>query len=103
MYAQVAALCGRDPTAVRHAFLQDDLALGFERGACSDAEFQQELEQRLEFLFERDALQRAIADIFNPDVTMLQFVDQLRQRGYRLVLLSNTNDVHVRWIESNYS
>lgn len=103
MYTQVAALCGRDGAAVRHAFLEGDLAGRFERGACTDAEFQRELEQRLRFAFDRDALQRAVADIFKPDATMLRFVDLLRQRGYQLVLLSNTNSVHVRWIEAEYS
>lgn len=103
MYAQVAAVCGRDPTAVRHAFLKDDLAIGFERGACSEPEFQRELERRLECSFESDALHQAVADIFSPDQSMLRFVDLLRERGFRLVLLSNTNSVHVRWIESQYS
>jgi putative hydrolase of the HAD superfamily len=103
MYAQVAALCGADAAAVRHAFAHNDIAVRFERGACSEPEFQHELEQRLDFSFDRHALQRAVADIFNPDVTMQRFVDQLRQRGLRLVLLSNTNSVHVRWIESHYS
>jgi len=103
MYAQVAALCGADAAAVRHAFAHNDLAVRFERGACSEPEFQSELEQRLKCSFDRNALERSVADIFDPDLTMLRFVDQLRQRGHRLVLLSNTNSVHVRWIASHYS
>jgi putative hydrolase of the HAD superfamily len=103
MYAQVAALCGRDANMVRRAFAEDDLAARFERGAISDTNLQSELDRRLETHFERDALHRALGDIFNPDDEMLGLVDALRQRGFRLVLLSNTNSVHVRWIESRYS
>jgi putative hydrolase of the HAD superfamily len=102
MYSQVAALCGRDATDVRHAFASDNLAIRFECGAISEADFQSELQRRLETSFDRTDLHRAIGDIFNPDQEMLQLVDRLRQRAYRLVLLSNTNSVHVRWIESRY-
>ena len=52
--------------------------------------------------FECGPLHRAIADIFTPNEPMLRFVDELKQRGYRLVLLSNTNSIHIRWIRSNY-
>lgn len=102
MYAQVAALCGCDAVSVHRAFDQGGLAQQFDCGALSEADFQSELEQRLHTRFERDALHRALADIFSPDNVMLQYVDLLRRRGYRLVLLSNTNSVHVRWIESQY-
>jgi len=102
MYAQVAALCRADPQTVRRAFAADDLATRFERGAIDEAEMQSELERRLASKFDRAALHRAIADIFNPDAEMLRLVDVLRRRGYRLVLLSNTNSIHVRWIASQY-
>lgn len=102
MYAQVAALCARDAGAVRRAFLEGDLAVEFERGAVSEEELRVALERRLETVFDGEELQRAIADIFTPDVEMLGLVDVLRSRGYRLVLLSNTNSIHVRWIEREY-
>lgn len=103
MYAQVAALCGRDANAVRRAFSEDDLALRFERGACSEAELRSALERQLDAEFDGEQLQRAIADIFSPDAEMLRLVDVLKSRGYRLVLLSNTNSIHVRWIEREYA
>jgi putative hydrolase of the HAD superfamily len=102
MYAQVAELCGRDASDVRRAFLSDDLGTRFERGECSEAELQIELERRIGARFERDDLHRAIADIFTPNEDMLRFVDALREQGYQLVLLSNTNSIHIRWIESQY-
>lgn len=102
MFAQVAALCGQAPETVRQSFLQDELGTRFERGAVTEDELQRELERRLGARFEREALERAIADIFTPNVEMLRLVDQLRHRGYRLVLLSNTNAIHVRWIRSEY-
>lgn len=102
MYAQVAALCGQSPDEVRRSFLLDDLGERFERGAFTEDELQRELERRLGARFERHALLRAIGDIFTPNVAMLRLVDELRRQGYRLVLLSNTNSVHVRWIRSQY-
>lgn len=103
MYAQVAALCGAEVTTVRQALLDGELALGFERGAYTESELQAELERRLAASFEADTLHRAIADIFSPDLVMLRVVDVLKARGYRLVLLSNTNPIHVRWIAQEYA
>lgn len=102
MYAQVGALCGHEAETVRRAFLEGGLAVEFERGAISESALQTELERRLAARFERDALHRAVGDIFTPDERMLRLVDELRAQGFRLVLLSNTNSVHVRWIESRY-
>jgi putative hydrolase of the HAD superfamily len=102
MYAQVAALCGRRPDELRRAFAADDLGARFERGEFTEEVLQQELERRVGAPFERHALHRAIADIFTPSDEMLRIVDDLRRQGFRLVLLSNTNSIHIRWIESQY-
>src|SRR5262245_3045147 len=102
MFEQIGALCGREAADVREALLCDDLGGQFERGGLSEEELQAELERRLATRFERETLHRAVADIFTPNEPMLLNVDELKRRGYRLVRLSNTNSIHVRWIESNY-
>lgn len=102
MFEQIGALCGREAAEVRQALVSDDLGDQFERGGLTEDELQAELERRLGIGFDRESLHRAIADIFTPNEPMLRYVDELKQRGYRLVLLSNTNSIHVRWIESNY-
>src|SRR5687768_12968067 len=70
MYAQVAVLCGGDAIAVRRAFLENDLAMRFERGNVSEEELRLELERRLDTQFDGEHLERAIADIFSPDFAM---------------------------------
>lgn len=102
MFEQIGALCDRGAADVREALIQDDLGSRFERGGLSEDELQAELERRLGTQFERESLHRAISDIFTPNEPMLRFVAELKQCGYRLVLLSNTNSIHIRWIESNY-
>ena len=102
MYAQVAELCGKAAGDVRDAFLSDDLGPRFESGQISESELQIHLEQRIGVRLEREPLHRAIADIFTPNDEMLQVVDELRRQDFRLVLLSNTNSIHIRWIESQY-
>ena len=102
MYAQVAGLCGREPGEIRDAFLNEDLGIRLERGEISELELQNRLERRFGVTFEREALFRAMADIFTPNSEMLAIVDELKRQGFRLVLLSNTNSLHIRWIESQY-
>lgn len=102
MYAQIAALCGRTAADVRASLLEGDLGNEFERGRLSEAVLQQELGRRLHCRFEREALHHAVADIFEPNTELLAVVDRLRQWGFRLVLLSNTNSIHIRWIRSQF-
>ncbi len=102
MFAQVGALCGKSGDDVRRVFIDDDLGTRFERGDVSETELRAELQRRLDATFDRDQLDRALGDIFTPNEPMLRIVDELRRRGFRLVLLSNTNSIHVRWIQSHY-
>jgi len=102
MFAQVGALCGKSAEEVRRVFIEDDLGTRFERGNLSEAQLRGELERRLDATFASSELDRALGDIFTPNEPMLEIVSALRRQGFRLVLLSNTNSIHVRWIESNY-
>jgi HAD superfamily hydrolase (TIGR01509 family) len=48
------------------------------------------------------ALRRAASDIFDENRSMIPVLDELQQRGHRLVLLSNTNMSHIHYIRESY-
>lgn len=103
MHEQIAALCDCSPGDVRLAIEATGLINTFECGQTTQSEFQQSLERNLHCSFDADDLKRAVADIFEPDPALPPILDQLRRKGTRLVLLSNTNQTHFDWIQQQYN
>lgn len=102
MFAQIAEVCGRPPDEVRRVLVDEQLGDAFETGRLTADALHRELEQRLAAHLDRSALSRAVGDIFESNVDMLPVLDALRQRGHRLVLLSNTNSTHIDWVRSRF-
>lgn len=101
MYEQVAALCGRDVESVRNLFcsgLGDD----YECGRLTATELHRVLETQLQSTLDRVRLEQAVGDIFELNSDMPPLLDKLRRRGFPLILLSNTNETHIRWVRSNF-
>ena len=69
--------------------LEDD----FESGRLSLAAFREQVRQRCRPACSDEQLDRAIADMFTPNKEVCALVPALKPR-YRLVLLSNTNELH---------
>jgi putative hydrolase of the HAD superfamily len=77
-------------------FLADsDLEIAFEEGRVSTAEVLARLRKRFDLRGDDEQLALAAADMFTPNEPVCSLVPLLRGR-YRLVLLSNTNDLHYR-------
>ena len=102
MFAQIAALSGRTPDDVRRVLVDEQLGDEFESGRLTADDVHRELEQRLAARLDRTALSRAVGDIFESNADMLPLLDSLRQSGRRLVLLSNTNALHIDWVRSRF-
>ena len=49
-----------------------------------------------------DQFTRAWREIFTPNRAMWQTVESLAAQGHRLILFSNTNDIHCPWIFENF-
>ncbi len=100
MCKQVAEYCGLELKQV------DELLLGnldpYERGHLeSQAVFDQVSalsKKKLDF----DALMRAIGDIFEPNLPVIAIAQELKKRGHRLFLLSNTCDAHFSFAFSQF-
>lgn len=103
MCRQIAELGGISPELLRRELLESPLQLEFERGRMSEAEFQSRLERFCGCVMPIEDLRIAAADIFEPNPGMREIVEQLRERGLRLVLLSNTCVTHIDFIRQKYS
>ncbi len=78
------------------SFLGDtELEIAFEVGQVTSVEVLSLLRQRFHLRGDDAQLAWAIADMFTPNEPVCALIPQLR-RHYRLLLLSNTNDLHYR-------
>ncbi len=103
MCDQIGHLCGRSGPEMQQLLIGSGLQWEFERGRISEAAFCEQLSSLVRQSLELTALRRASSDIFDPIVEMRPILDALKQRGYRLVLLSNTTVSHFEWIKSQYT
>jgi putative hydrolase of the HAD superfamily len=100
MCRQVAQYSGLELSAVEkfmHEF--GDL---YERGQVSSQEIFAETCKRAEKELDFDKLMHAIADIFVPNPPMIRLVKELKEKGHRLFLLSNTCEAHFVFASSQF-
>lgn len=102
MCAQLGELCGRSGSEMRTLLLGSDLQWNFERGRFTEEAFCDALAERVQHPLHVDDVRRAGSDIFQAHDEMLPILQGLKQRGYRLVLLSNTSVSHFNWVQANY-
>lgn len=102
MCRQVAQTCGLPAGEIRRLLFDCGWEAEFEQGRVSEAELHRRLEHESRRTIEFEALLRAAADIFEPRPAMRELVETLDARGFRLVLLSNTNSAHYRHVRRHY-
>ena len=102
MCAQMAEVCGVTRGEMERQLIDSGLQWNFERGRLSP----QQLHQQAEALFERtldfEALRLAASDIFQLNAPIVPVLDELKARGHRLVLLSNTSVWHFEFIRDRF-
>lgn len=103
MYTQIGQICGLPQAEIRSLIEVSGLGVAFECGRISEREFHQRLEQQLKREIDLEGLRHAVADIFELNTPMMPVLARIREAGYRLVLLSNTNETHIAWIRDHFA
>ena len=80
----------------------DDLTNKLESGRISTSAYVEEAIKRLGFSDSIDDFIHAFEDIFTPNSDIVSLIDQLKQNGHCLYLLSNTSDIHVPFFTREY-
>ena len=96
--SNVARLARREATVVKQVLFTSGLQDRFETGLLSSAEFAQSVVASLECQLHDEALLDAISAIFEPNEDMLPILEQLKQQGVPMAVLSNTCEPHWQWI-----
>jgi putative hydrolase of the HAD superfamily len=102
MCAQIGACAGMSGPAVRRLLLDSGLQGQFERGELSETAFQAEWQRASGRRVPLDALVSAASRIFWPNPGMAELVRELKERGTRLVLLSNTCGPHLTAVRQQF-
>ena len=97
-----SAATGLPPEEVQRRMSSVDLYRAYESGELSTPQFHTGMEALFEMRFEETTLMNLWSSIFSePTLIDPELLMKLKQR-YRLVLLSNTNDLHFRFIRRHY-
>jgi putative hydrolase of the HAD superfamily len=98
---QIAGVAGVSPERVREV-LFDGLAEPYERGEMDSRQFYDVFCEQIGTRPDYDALKLAASDMFALNIRMIPLVSALQRVGLRLGLLSNTNEMHWRYIGTRY-
>ena len=102
MCRQMGILCGKSGEEIRQLFIETKRHLVFERGEMSESEFHTWFLQESGAEVPLDKLRWAAADIFTLNSPMDAVLKELKARGHRLVLFSNTNITHIQYVREQY-
>lgn len=102
MIQNIAGVSGADEAGIRHFLFRDGFQDAIETGRLSEKEFHQQFEQQLGVNVSLDDLRHALGNIFELNEPMLPLLDDLRNAGVRLVLLSNTCRTHIDFVRQNW-
>ncbi|MCB1066678.1 MAG: HAD family phosphatase [Simkania sp.] len=102
MLSQVATTVQLPVEKVKSLFVEEGIGIKYERGEVSSRDLYNMLSEHSPVPFEFTKFIEAGCDIFTPRSEMVQIVKQLKAKGIRLILLSNTNEAHYQYISKHY-
>ena len=102
MCDQIAALCARTGPELKKDLIDSGWQWDFERGLVSPDQFHQWFESNFNTKVDPADLAHAASDIFTLNTPIVPVLDELKSRGYRLVLLSNTSIFHFEFIQKRF-
>ena len=101
---KLVPLCGVFPLKLMGILAGEGMELlqQLELGQIKDDEFYRQLSELVKFKGTREDFMEIFGDIFTPIDEMIQFHSELKKKGIRTYLFSNTNDTAVKWISDHY-
>jgi HAD superfamily hydrolase (TIGR01509 family) len=101
----VSRIAGRSrltPSEVEHFFFHSPLLVDYESGRRTRQEFFERAQQATGFQGGLEEFGEFFADIFTEIAPMIELHAELRRRGFKTFIFSNTNDLAVEHIDRNF-
>ena len=102
MYRQIGLVMGMAPHRVRSILAKNELQWRYEAGDVTTNELFEVLAAEGSAGCSRLQFVEAASDIFTPNQAMLPVLKALRERNYRLVIVSNTNEAHIEYASRRF-
>jgi len=102
MFDQIAEVIGKPPQDVMRYFGNPELMTGYDRGDLDEEHMLRGIEGFAGRTIDRPRFINAVADIFEPNPGMFEVLTELKRRGYRMVLLSNTCRPHIELVRERF-
>lgn len=102
MWEQLGELTGISPELIQQQFLKRGVFNQYESGRINTDQLYRMLQSLSSRSFSLLEAMRAASDIFTPNQEIWSLVERLKERGTRLILLSNTNECHFNFAYSHY-
>lgn len=102
MLEQIATLSGLKGSDIEKIFFQTDLRKLYETGKIQTRDLYQALLSHSSKPFTQKAFEWAFSNIFTPNLELWPLVSQLKEKGVRLILLSNTSECHFHFAQEHY-
>ena len=84
-------------------YLQNsDLVESYQKGELSSHRFFSNIRNHLNVAFSYSQFCDIWQDIFSPNESMIRFLEKIGEQ-YQLILLSNTNELHIKYLTKTYS
>ncbi|MFN0197703.1 MAG: HAD family hydrolase [Planctomycetaceae bacterium] len=102
MCEQLGRLIDKSGTEIHSWLMDSGRQWDYERGLITPIEFHKMFVEWAGRPVDPQVLHRASSDIFEPNFDMQPVLAELKSAGYRLVLMSNTNETHFHWVREQY-
>lgn len=97
--ARATRLSAKD---IEDFFISSGHEVLYDGGKISSVQFFREIKKALDLPLSFNEFKKIWNNIFKPNLPVIRIIKTLKKRGYRLVLVSNTNAMHYEFIRKNY-
>lgn len=102
MFHQLSFCTGLSPESIRQNLTEGKLQENYETGRIDSASLCQFFQKKSPKTFTLCEFLKAASDIFAPNDSLWPLVEELKNLGIRLVLLSNTSECHFNHVKATY-
>jgi len=99
---KIAARCKKSPSEITTVIAQSRFIMDYESGKLTRPDFFEQVQEATGFGGTLDEFGGFFADIFTEIPPMIELHAELRRRGHKTYIFSNTNDLAVEHIRRNF-
>ncbi len=102
MFQQMGKCTGMTPVEVKHLLFETNLRELYEKGLIHTQDLYRAFQNRTTKSFTLAEFTHAFCDIFTPNTELWEWIGELKQKGLRLILLSNTSEGHFDYSSAHF-